>query len=293
MLEKLFKNKNNQPVINIITRASRPNFFKLNYDSIHNQTYKNINHIVTYETPEMYEELQQYDNLTLVKVPHKARIPGLKVCWNHNVKTEGYLTPNHEFLDYRALNHDEDHNNNRYVTERKEVEPDKYEWQEGNIRYHFTGTHTWREYAIHAPYNWYMKIAERAIQPGWVMYVDDDDQLNGNHVLDQVVSEINEYDEDTFHIFRFTYPNGDLIPDDRRVKAYRHGFPFVHKQVSSVSMCFHSKYQDYTYWDEWSSADYRTAVSLREAIPELHISDIIAVKLTEGTHGGSRDDLKI
>ena len=56
-------------------------------------------------------------------------------------------------------------------------------------------------------------------------------------------------------------------------------------------MCFHSKYADYTYWDEWSSADYRTATSLREAIPDLNVSDLIAVKLTRGTNGGSTDDL--
>lgn len=290
MLKTIF-NKKSQPVINIITRASRPNFFKLNYESIHNQTYKNINHIVTYETPEMYEVLKEYKDLTLVKVPHKRRIEGLKVCWNHNITKDKYLTPDHEFLDYRALDHDETHDNNRFMTEKKVVEQEQYEWQESNFRYHVTPPESWREYGVHAPYNWYMEIAKREVKPGWIMYVDDDDQLNGDDTLENVLKEINDYDEDTLHIFRFTYPNGDLIPDDRRVQAYRAGFPFVHRQVSSVCMCFHSKYADYTYWDEWSSADYRTATSLREAIPDLNVSDLIAVKLTRGTNGGSTDDL--
>ena len=65
----------------------------------------------------------------------------------------------------------------------------------------------------------------------------------------------------------------------------------MHRQVSGVCLCFHTKYSDSTYWDEWSSADYRTATSLREATKDLNISGLIAVKLTAGTHGGSTDDL--
>ena len=284
-------NSYSTPVINIITRASRKNYFKLNYDSIFNQTYKNINHIVTYETSEMYEFLKQFENLTLVRVPHKIKIEGLKVCWNHNIKTDKYLNPNHEFLDYRALDHNETHDNNRFMYESKDIKQDQYEWQDGNIRYHLTGEGTWREYATHAPYNWYLKIAEKALRPGWVMYVDDDDQLNGEGVIDNVVKEINSNLLDTLHIFPFTYPNGDLIPDNNRVKAYRAGFPFVHKQISGVCLCFPTKYSDYTYWDEWSSADYRTAQSLREIIPNLNISDLVAVKLTNGTNGGLLKDI--
>jgi hypothetical protein len=56
-------------------------------------------------------------------------------------------------------------------------------------------------------------IAEKALLPGWVMYVDDDDQLNGNGTLENVVSEIHKHDEDTLHAFRFTYPNGDVFDD--------------------------------------------------------------------------------
>ena len=34
------------------------------------------------------------------------------------------------------------------------------------------------------------------------------------------------------------------------------------EQVSGVNICFPTKYSNYTYWDEWSGADYRTARSL-------------------------------
>ena len=279
------------PVINIITRASRINFFKLCYESIHNQTYGNVNHIVTYETPAMYDKLKHYKDITLVKVPHKAKIKGLVVSWNHNIKTDNYLNPDHEFLDYQVLDHGKDHSNNRFIDEHKDVQPSHYEHQMNDVQWHSTGDKTWREYGTHAPYNWYLKIAEKALIPGWVMYVDDDDQLNSRLTLESVVDEINSNDEDTLHVFRFTYPNGDLIPDDFRVQMYRKDYPFVHKQVSGVNICFPTKYSDYTYWDEWSSADYRTAKSLREIIPNLNISDLVSVKLTNGTNGGLQTDI--
>ena len=280
-----------EPVINIITRASRINFFKLCYESIHNQTYSNVNHIVTYETPAMYDKLKHYADITLVRVPHKSKIKGLVVSWNHNIKTDNYLNPDHEFLDYQVLNSGKDHSNNRFIDEQKSVDEEFIECEIGNTKYHSTGNKTWREYGTHAPYNWYLKIAEKALVPGWVMYVDDDDQLNGRLKLECVVDEINKHCNDTLHIFRFTYPNGELIPDDMRVKMYKAGYPFVHKQLNGVNLCFPTKYSDYTYWDEWSSDDYRTAKSLREIIPNLNISNLVTVKLTNGTNGGLLTDI--
>lgn len=281
---------------NIITRVSRKNYFKICYDSIHNQTYKNFKHIVTYETEEMYEYLKQFGGLTLVKVPDKRRIEGLQVTWRHNCNTEDYLNPNHEFLDYRVLNREENKENNIYVNDKVKLDPLVIKTPpENGIAYHHTGNSTWREYAVHAPYNWYLKIAEKEFEKdAWVIYVDDDDQLSDLTTLDQLQKVIVNYgSEDVLHINQFTYPNGDLIPDASRYRLYTYGFPFVHRQISGVCLMYHSKYSDYTYWDEWSSADYRTAISLRKAIENINITNIVAVRLTDGTHGGSREDKEI
>lgn len=281
---------------NIVTRASRKNYFKICYDSIHNQTYKNFKHIVTYETPEMGEYLKQFDNLTLIKVPNKRKIEGLKVTWRHNCNTEDYLNPDHGFLDYQALNREEDHGNNIYVNDKVELDPLIIKTPtENGIEHHHTGYSTWREYATHAPYNWYLKIAEKAFEKdAWIIYVDDDDQLFDETTLNKLQKVVVDYgSEDVLHINQFTYSNGDLIPDGLRYKLYNHGFPFVHRQISGVCLMYHSKYSDCTYWDEWSSADYRTAISLRKAIGNINITNIVAIRLTDGTHGGSREDKEI
>lgn len=287
--------KTKNVLFNIITRASRKNFFKICYDSIHNQTYKKFRHIVTYETEEMREYLEQFDDIILVKVPHKQTIPGLLVCWRHNPATEGYLNPDHSFLDYRGVNREETWGDSIYTEDRQKIEPVVITTPpRGGINRWLTGDHTWREYAKHAPYNWYLKIAEKELQDGWVLYVDDDDQLYNNTTLEDLNTKIVDYgSEDVLHLNQFSYPNGDLIPDEGRSFLYTHGFPFVHRQISGVCLCFHTKYADYTYWDEWSSADFRTASSLREKIGKLNMTNLVAIKLTNGTSGGERKDINI
>ena len=58
-----------EPLINILTRTSnRPNGFKLTRNSIERQTYKNINHIVSYDNEDDLNYLNKYGNLTLVNI---------------------------------------------------------------------------------------------------------------------------------------------------------------------------------------------------------------------------------
>ena len=59
-------------MINILTRTSnRPNFFKINYESVKNQILPEnvqINHIVSYDTDETEEYLKEYDDIIKVKI---------------------------------------------------------------------------------------------------------------------------------------------------------------------------------------------------------------------------------
>ena len=63
------------PIINILTRTSnRPNGFSVNRESITNQTYKNINHIVCYDTDETKEYLDNYEGITKVAIDREMLI---------------------------------------------------------------------------------------------------------------------------------------------------------------------------------------------------------------------------
>jgi len=64
-----------QPLINILTRTSnRPNFFKRNVESIKSQTYKNIRHIVSCDDESDLNYINQYDNITVVKIDKEKLI---------------------------------------------------------------------------------------------------------------------------------------------------------------------------------------------------------------------------
>jgi glycosyltransferase involved in cell wall biosynthesis len=66
---KLWELKKEETLINILTRTSnRPVGFKICRESIQNQTYKNIRHIVSYDTDEDLDYLKLYKNIDLLKV---------------------------------------------------------------------------------------------------------------------------------------------------------------------------------------------------------------------------------
>lgn len=88
-----------EPLINIMTRVSRKNYFYRCYKSIHEQTYKNINHICTYPDIETGEFLSTFDNITTVRVPNLKRIEGMYYNYNHHALTDDFITPDLEFLD--------------------------------------------------------------------------------------------------------------------------------------------------------------------------------------------------
>ena len=59
----------NLPLINILTRTSnRPNGFDITYNSVKNQTYKNIKHIVSYDNEKDLSYISKYDGLHLIKI---------------------------------------------------------------------------------------------------------------------------------------------------------------------------------------------------------------------------------
>jgi glycosyltransferase involved in cell wall biosynthesis len=66
--------------INVITRTSnRPKGFDRNYNSIKNQTYKNVNHIVIYDNPEDYESyISKYEGIQIYAVDRQNLIDNYK-----------------------------------------------------------------------------------------------------------------------------------------------------------------------------------------------------------------------
>lgn len=266
-----------KPLINIITRVSRKNFFKRCHTSVINQTYKKINHICTYETEEMSKYLDDFPNVNKLKVPHFSRIQNLFYSYNQHDVIDNFLSPDYAFQQKLAHNSIRDYRDRKIAVQKK------------NFGIYTSSEFTNRPRFNHSPYNTYLKIAERKLQKGWIFYLDDDDFFYSSDFLSNLVDEIIRHDEDTIHVFRTINSEGKIIPTDNNWDKMKSGHPFMLHKMGGSCYCFHTKWSDYTVWDEWSGADYRTAKSLESVIPKKNFIDIISIQFK--SNGGENVDL--
>lgn len=266
----------NEPLINIITRASRKNSIKRSVDSVLNQTYKNIHHIITYENDEMLNYLQTIINpdiTTLVRVPQYKQIDGLCMSYMHHDHYSNWLVPNWEFLDRKV------HLSIKEVVKNKiPVKSTKYEKHIGGgaIAWCTSLDYASRKIMIHFPPNLYLKIAEGYLRDGWVIYLDDDDVLYNDKTLERIINKLDN--EDILYFIKII-SGKDITPILRHWEYMKIGYPPVWGEIGSCNFIFHSKYSEYTVWDEWRGADYRTANALHRIIPGKEFIEDILVSL--------------
>ncbi len=269
------------PLINIITRVSRKNYFKRCYDSIRNQTYKNINHICTYQNDDLKKFLQDFSNIELVRVPDTKRIPNLFYSYNHHPVIDNFIEPDYDFMNIKGhTGEDEYENTSIRVVEQK--------FESGPF-YCFSVPGTSRVTFKHSPYNSYLKIAEKSVKYGWIFYLDDDDFFIDNCFLEKIVEQINKFDEDTLHIFKIELESG-ISPDEKFWLHMKWGHPFIIHAIGGSNFIFHSKYLEYTAWDEWSGGDYRTAKNLERVVKNKNFID--EVSIYAANNGGNISDLE-
>lgn len=269
-----------EPLINIITRVSRREGAPRAIESIKSQTYKNIHHIITYEMEEIKEyilPLVDLEKTTLVKVPKYRHIPELSFSYNHHNEYTKFLEPNWEFWDRKVHINGEGFDPDYKL----DVEAPRYE-KEGvgwNLGYDFT----FRMQLGHFPYNQYLKIAERYLKEGWVVYLDDDDVFMSDTTLEEFVPYLIQGGEDTlvFNKVHINHKGGltEIKPNGDNWFAMKVGSPPILGAIGGCNFIFHSKYADYTAWDEWRGADYRTAKCLEEIIPNKVFLDKILVNV--------------
>ena len=264
-----------KPLINIITRASREESILTSINSVKSQTYKNVHHIVTYETEEMRKyliDVVDKEKTTLVKVPKYKHIPELSYSYNHHDAYTKFLNPNWEFWDRKVHINGEGFDPNHRIN----VKSNRYETP--GVGWATDLSFTMRKEIYHFPYNQYLKIAERYLKEGWVVYLDDDDSFYENNTLEKVSKALIEVGEDTLFLIK-TIANYGVKPSDKIWFELKVGLPLVLGAIGASNFIFHSKYADYTAWDEWRGADYRTAKCLEEVIPKKAFLNEILVNV--------------
>jgi hypothetical protein len=241
-----------EPVVNIITRVSRTNLFENCRRSVEEQSYKNINHILTYETEFIGDHIKNkynLSNISLCKVSKLKKLDGLYRSFTYN---QYFKQEDLDSWDYKLWDG---------------VEKTSDRAEEGSTRMK----------SEHFPYESYMKMAEKRVKYGWVMYLDDDDILYDPNVIETLIADyITNHDIDTIHWFQCYDPSkadevhqtdNGLFPRKYILDHLCDGYPPALHSINSSSFIFHSKYLEYTAWDQWYGDDYRTAASLANRIP--------------------------
>lgn len=269
-----------QVKINLITRFSREESIKNCLNSLYTQSYDNYHQYITYEDFKDLEFLKSIideNKTTLVKVPHYTRLKNLWMYYQYHDVYTNYLDKNW-YNDSKFKVH---FGEKPKLSDLDNIENEKVEEvfrYEKNGFWCTTIDRTVTNLCQHFPFNLYNKIVEAKIEDGWIMYLDDDDVLYENDSLEKLSMNINKTDEDTLQIFTFKnrYDNvKPFIPQEKYLRFMKAGHPIIHMECIAGNLCFHSKYKDYTVWDEWRKGDVRTIKALEKVTKNVNYIDEI------------------
>lgn len=140
---------------------------------------------------------------------------------------------------------------------------------------------------LHAPYNLYCNELLGFVEEGWVLFLDDDDHLLHNKVIEEIVSKINKADEDTLFIWQMRYPNGKVLP----TKKHFQNKELERNNIGSPCFIFHSKYKEHAKWDQWKASDYRVIKRLYKMIPKKKWMNKVYVQINNYGDLGNRNDI--
>ena len=140
---------------------------------------------------------------------------------------------------------------------------------------------------IHAPYNLYCNALLSNVQEGWIMFLDDDDNLLHNKVLEELVKVIETIDDDTLLVWKMRYPDGRTLPPKQNVKSKA----IEINKIGSCCFMFHSKYKNKVRWDEYKGSDFRFLNELTIYIPKQKWIDRVYVQINNFGDFGKQNDL--
>lgn len=249
-----------KPVINVVTRFSRKENIEKCLNHLYEQTYDNIHHVITYETDELRKYLETEINhgiTTMVRVPNLNMIPKLCRYYNHHDRVLNFIEPDLDFMNTKISINSEDPSPHEKIP----VEPKKY-WNKG--WWCMDLNHSLRSREHHFPYNQYVKIAEKAYKKGWVTILDDDDAWTSKNTLSTIADQINSHSKDTVHIWKFNTVRDGIKPHSNWWNYMKADHPIIRGNITSGCYIHHTDYCEYTQWNEWSNADYRTLKALEQ-----------------------------
>ncbi|OEK08843.1 hypothetical protein A8C32_00780 [Flavivirga aquatica] len=140
---------------------------------------------------------------------------------------------------------------------------------------------------IHAPYNLHCNKLLEQVKEGWVMFLDDDDNLLHNKVFKEIVDVLKNCNEETLLIWKMRYPDGRTLPEAKNFKDES-------IQINKIGSCcfmFHSKYKDEIKWDEWKGSDFRFLNGISKKIPNKMWINRVYIQINNFGDFGKQNDV--
>lgn len=141
---------------------------------------------------------------------------------------------------------------------------------------------------LYAPYNLYCNAMLGQVEKGWVLFLDDDDNLYHNKVIEEIVSKIQANDnEDTIFVWQMRYPDGGLLPTIKQISNQ-----IIKKNnIGSPCYLFHSKFIKDANWDTFKASDFRFLQQLLEHISTRVFLQKVMVQINNYGDLGQKNDL--
>ncbi len=136
------------------------------------------------------------------------------------------------------------------------------------------------------PYNLYCNKLLNKVKNGWILFLDDDDMLIHEGVLEELVNTIKNLTNDTLILWQTRYPDGRLLPEKELFQKHE----IKYENIDTACFGFHSDFRKCAKWDAYRGADYRFLKNLESLIPEQKwIFTAFTQKNNFGDHGRRND----
>lgn len=146
----------------------------------------------------------------------------------------------------------------------------------------------------YAHYNLYCNQLLDEVKEGWVLFIDDDDNLYHNKFIEEIVNLITKDtkgkttdDEDVLFIWQMRYPNGKILPSNSMISKEE----IVISNIGAPCFLFHSKYKNNAKWDSYKGSDFRFLSQLADSIPKKKFLKKIGIQINNFGDFGNRNDL--
>jgi len=124
-----------------------------------------------------------------------------------------------------------------------------------------------------APWNRYLNNLMDHVKGGWILFLDDDDYLADNTVLEKAAKNLT--DDNVIYFLKMRWPTGRIIPSNENFGMGR----IVHKDIGMPCFIFHAKHKHKVKFEPIKGGDYYFISKLAGVVKRHRWIDMIIAQI--------------